>query len=127
MSEHFAGVSPDSFMANFSEGFGREDRIFEMVRRISEQDAAKKKNNKAAKSAVEKLLCIEIEHKHMQKKEGSRTNIKEAPTCTICVEHIKLKTKGMFMPCGHIYHPDCLKPWLETNNSCPICRFELPK
>ena len=57
MSEHFAGVSPDSFMANFSEGFssnieGREDRIFEMVRRISEQDAAKKKNNKAAKSAV---------------------------------------------------------------------------
>ena len=32
----------------------------------------------------------------------------------------------MFMPCGHIYHPDCLKPWLEQNNTCPVCRFDLP-
>lgn len=51
----------------------------------------------------------------------------EPPTCTVCCEHINIGSKGMFMPCGHIYHPDCLKPWLETNNSCPVCRFELPK
>ena len=51
----------------------------------------------------------------------------EPPTCAVCCEQIKLKNKGMFMPCGHIYHPDCLKPWLEVNNNCPICRFELPK
>ena len=60
----------------------------------------------------------------------SRTVLKknlEPPTCTVCCEHIQLGKKGMFMPCGHIYHPDCLKPWLETNNSCPVCRFELPK
>jgi E3 ubiquitin-protein ligase RNF115/126 len=38
-----------------------------------------------------------------------------------------LGKKGMFMPCGHIYHPECLKPWLETNHTCPVCRFELPK
>ncbi len=32
------------------------------------------------------------------------------------------------MPCGnsHIFHPPCLAPWLENNNSCPNCRHELP-
>lgn len=25
-------------------------------------------------------------------------------------------------PCGHYFHNDCLKPWIERTNSCPICR-----
>eukprot|EP01057_Protomagalhaensia_wolfi_P000886 Protomagalhaensia_wolfi_Nauph_80__885@NODE_150_length_3412_cov_153_592647_g111_i0_p1_GENE_NODE_150_length_3412_cov_153_592647_g111_i0NODE_150_length_3412_cov_153_592647_g111_i0_p1_ORF_typecomplete_len330_score25_22zfRING_2/PF13639_6/3_8e03zfRING_2/PF13639_6/3_4e16zfrbx1/PF12678_7/1_9e11zfC3HC4_2/PF13923_6/2_3e09zfANAPC11/PF12861_7/5_6e02zfANAPC11/PF12861_7/1_3e07ProkRING_4/PF14447_6/5_3e03ProkRING_4/PF14447_6/4_7e07zfC3HC4/PF00097_25/1_2e06zfC3HC4_3/PF13920_6/1_2e06zfRING_11/PF17123_5/7_2e06zfRI len=28
--------------------------------------------------------------------------------------------------CGHKFHDQCLMPWLEKHNTCPICRFELP-
>ncbi|CDW86796.1 ring finger protein [Stylonychia lemnae] len=34
--------------------------------------------------------------------------------------------KILEMPCTHMFHDECLIPWLEKHNSCPTCRFELP-
>lgn len=31
------------------------------------------------------------------------------------------------LPCGHSLHDECLKPWVERANSCPICRQNFNK
>ncbi len=118
-----------NFNSNFasgSNGGSGEDGgvdFFEMVRRISEQEAEARARKKRAKTdAVSKLPVVKIEAKHC-KKSGSEM---EPPSCTVCCDTINLGAKGMFMPCGHIYHPDCLNPWLKEHNTCPVCRFELP-
>lgn len=33
----------------------------------------------------------------------------------------------MMMPCKHLFHLDCLQPWLKTNGTCPVCRVSLEK
>ena len=127
MNQMFQGFSPDMFMTNFNSNFqsgnSGEVDFFEMVRRISEQEAeARAKKKRAKTDAVQKLPVVKIEPKHC-KKTG---NDMEPPSCTVCCDTISLGSKGMFMPCGHIYHPDCLNPWLKDHNTCPVCRFELP-
>jgi hypothetical protein len=32
----------------------------------------------------------------------------------------------MKTPCGHRYHPNCLKKWMEVKMECPACRRSLP-
>ncbi|KAJ8555438.1 hypothetical protein K7X08_012934 [Anisodus acutangulus] len=45
--------------------------------------------------------------------------------CAICREVLVLDDKMQELPCKHMFHPPCLKPWLDEHNSCPICRHEL--
>ena len=46
------------------------------------------------------------------------------PECDIVikVEHIPGELIAHLQPCGHDLHNECLKPWVERANSCPICR-----
>ena len=125
-------------MENFNSQFSPDEQILEIVRRMSEQEAEKRRaQNKASETAVALLSVMEIQEKHCKAKNVAQGSIRayatnkardlEPPTCTVCVERLNIGKKGMFMPCGHIFHPGCLKPWLESNNTCPVCRYEIPK
>tara|TARA_B110000908_G_C10266101_1_gene464107 strand:- start:4478 stop:4912 length:435 start_codon:yes stop_codon:yes gene_type:complete len=47
--------------------------------------------------------------------------------CSICYDNFQKELKGCQLPCGHIYHEDCIKKWLKIDHVCPTCRHELPK
>lgn len=84
-----------------------------------------------------------IEHLSMNDRRGpppaSRSSIDAMPTiritqahmhtdshCPVCKEKFELGSEARQMPCNHIYHTDCIVPWLVQHNSCPVCRLELP-
>lgn len=70
----------------------------------------------ASKVAVDALPTININSDHVI----SETH------CAVCTEPFEANSAARELPCKHIYHSDCILPWLETRNSCPVCRHELP-
>ncbi|KAL3813516.1 hypothetical protein ACJIZ3_014784 [Penstemon smallii] len=46
--------------------------------------------------------------------------------CAVCKDDIAVGDNLTRMPCCHLYHCNCLVPWLMIRNTCPVCRYELP-
>ncbi|KAK2080326.1 hypothetical protein QBZ16_000179 [Prototheca wickerhamii] len=46
--------------------------------------------------------------------------------CTVCHDAFKPGDEVIELPCNHCFHEDCLLPWLQSHNTCPVCRLELP-
>lgn len=85
----FNGFSPEIFMTNFNSNFGSDGDFMEMVRRMSEQEAAANaKKHKAKEESVKKLPIVKIEKKHCKKNASSGEN--ETPSCAVCCDNINL-------------------------------------
>ena len=51
---------------------------------------------------------------------------KAGEPCSVCHEDFEEAEEVIELPCQHCYHSDCILPWLETHNTCPVCRLDLP-
>ena len=44
----------------------------------------------------------------------------EERECAICQEEMA-QTKVVSLPCGHLFHKDCIREWLGRKATCPTC------
>ncbi|GKA30705.1 probable E3 ubiquitin-protein ligase RHC2A [Tanacetum coccineum] len=100
-------------MSEFLLGSGF-DRLLEQLTQI--EASGLHPSQPASKAAIEALETIEIKESH----------IVSDLHCAVCKDVFELKTEVKEMPCKHLYHSECIIPWLSLKNSCPVCRHELP-
>ena len=47
-------------------------------------------------------------------------------SCAVCICDFEECDELIRLPCGHVFHKDCVSTWLNEHNTCPTCRYELP-
>lgn len=70
----------------------------------------------APRSSIEAMPTVKISQRHLNTDSH----------CPVCKDKFELGCEAKQMPCEHMYHSDCIVPWLVQHNSCPVCRLELP-
>ncbi|THU72171.1 hypothetical protein C4D60_Mb04t09300 [Musa balbisiana] len=66
----------------------------------------------ASKEVVANLPAVTVTEEIIARL-GSETE------CAVCRENLAVDDKMQELPCKHLFHPPCLKPWLDEHNSCP--------
>ncbi len=68
----------------------------------------------------------ELEHFEYKNKENEEEE--ENKECIICTDAFKEGDLVSKTRCGHLFHDDCLRPWLLNQSvKCPVCRTEVAK
>ncbi|KAH8307853.1 hypothetical protein KR059_000795 [Drosophila kikkawai] len=55
----------------------------------------------------------------------SAEDVERKIQCSICWDDFKIDETVRKLPCSHLYHENCIVPWLNLHSTCPICRKSL--
>ncbi|KAJ6799070.1 putative E3 ubiquitin-protein ligase RING1-like [Iris pallida] len=91
----------------------------QLIQHLADNDPNRYGTPPASKSSVDALPDVKIAA-------GMFSSDEDASLCAVCKDEFEVGSRAKQMPCKHLYHPDCIMPWLELHNSCPVCRYELP-
>ncbi|KAI4331106.1 hypothetical protein MLD38_029329 [Melastoma candidum] len=49
----------------------------------------------------------------------------DSKRCAVCLEDFEYGEEVMITPCDHMFHENCILPWVMEHGQCPVCRFSL--
>lgn len=107
------GIEPRALPANFGDYF-MGSGLEQLIEQLSQNDRCGPPP--APSAAVDAMPTIKINSRHLVNNSH----------CPVCKDRFEVGGEAREMPCKHIYHSDCILPWLAQHNSCPVCRDGLP-
>jgi len=66
----------------------------------------------APRETIDQLPKVKITQQQVDKK----------LQCSVCMDDYILGETVHKLPCDHLFHENCIVPWLELHDTCPVCR-----
>ncbi|XP_037264174.1 E3 ubiquitin-protein ligase RNF128 isoform X1 [Falco biarmicus] len=73
-----------------------------------------------AKMAISRLQLRTV-------KEGDEETGPDGGNCAVCLDPYKPKEVVRVLICNHLFHKDCIDPWLLEHRTCPMCICDILK
>lgn len=82
----------------------------------------------ASETVIDSLPKRKVTDEEVGKKEDSLIMIgcilivlvAQQVDCAVCKEEFVPTEEAIELPCQHMFHEDCIKPWLKVNGTCPV-------
>lgn len=58
--------------------------------------------------------------KYGRPRENARNEKEFNPTCVICLADFEADDDVARLPCGHVFHTECVSEWLKGHGTCPL-------
>ncbi|XP_068614224.1 RING finger protein 150-like [Brachionichthys hirsutus] len=97
--------------------------VFYYIQRFryaNERDRNQRRLGDAAKKAISKLQVYTI-------KKGDKETESDFDSCAVCIEGYKPNDVVRVLPCRHVFHKNCVDPWLQDHRTCPMCKMNILK
>eukprot|EP00493_Phyllostaurus_siculus_P022305 UN22637 len=46
-------------------------------------------------------------------------------SCAICLEEYESNHEVRRLPCGHVFHTECVDIWFDSSINCPLCKTSI--
>jgi hypothetical protein len=113
---NFPGFGAIFQMPEVSGDYVFGDAAFDrLMTQLMEQDALRRAPPPATQAAIDSLKYRTV----------NSIDIESKVECSVCKDLFQLDEQVIEVPCEHIFHPDCILPWLRRSGTCPICRYKL--
>ncbi|XP_016415650.1 RING finger protein 150-like [Sinocyclocheilus rhinocerous] len=84
------------------------------------RDRNQRRLGNAAKKAISKLQVRTI-------RKGDKETESDFDNCAVCIEDYKPNDVVRILPCCHVFHKNCVDPWLQDHRTCPMCKMNILK
>jgi len=94
---------------------------------VSESARSKWERFKYDDLQVKEKKCTGGEYNSVPQEGGKdqKVGLDEEPQCSICLSEYEIGEALVRLPCGHMYHEECIASWTSNHTKCPLCNVDL--
>lgn len=95
-----------------------------------EQEIVLKKLKKQVYNPMPRILArrVSLYYRDLNMDPNAKATEKQrdedGKSCAVCLEAFEPREEVMLTPCSHMFHEECIVPWVKDQGQCPVCRAE---